>query len=482
MVDSRLRIRLSDLTVEQTDELKRAFTHVNPAHAKLARINKWAAKKEPKFIATWILDRHAGELTIPRGGARRVREILKATGSTWEFDDQRVTGGERWDAEHAVTLWDFQREVVDAAALKQNCLVRSGTGSGKTTAAIALAARMGLPTLVVVWTGTLFDQWISRLRTELGMSDADIGRIRSGDRRVGKVTVGMLQTLKNCGDEYTNTFGMIIADEVHRFAAPSFMSVIDRSPAKYRIGVSDDERRKDGKEFLIYDVFGDVAANVDRAMLIDEGIVKDVAIDVIPTEFAREWYTDTPGPQRQQVHGQLLDEMGVDDDRNRIVVDVAERYARDHATFVFCHRREHCHRIEHMLHARGVKVGLMIGGAEYKSRFVATLAGMRSGELRVAVGTYQAIGTGLDVPKAARGVCATPIHSDQYGFRQVRGRLCRTADGKDDAVIAVLWDRGIFPRSPLANMVRWNRNVRVVQGNQVEDGKAVLLRLDTEDD
>lgn len=481
VVDSRIRVQREQLTDEQVEALKRGFTHANPTRAKMQRINKWAAAREPKYIATWEYDRATGFFSIPRGGLGRLRDAIRGTG--YEVEDRRVVGtGPPVTAEHGVELWGFQEVVADAAIAKQNCLIRSPTGSGKTSAAIAIAARAGLPTLVVVWTGTLFDQWINRLRSELGMRDAEIGRIRAAERRVGAVTVGMLQTLSKCVDDYSDVFGTVIADEVHRFAAPSFMRVIDRLPAKYRIGVSDDERRNDGKEFLIYDVFGDVAANVDRAMLVDEGYVKDVRVDVVTSGFERDWWTALPGPEKPRCYKRLIDEMGLDDERNAVVVDATMRYAADHQVFVFCHRREHCHRIEHMLQGRGVPVGLMIGGADYQKQFDAALRGMRSRELRVAVGTYKAIGTGLDVPHVSRGVCATPIHSDQYGFRQVRGRLCRTTEGKVDAAIAVVWDRAIFPRTPLANMVRWNRVVRVVSDGIEEDGKAFLQRIEDSDD
>ena len=47
---------------------------------------------------------------------------------------------------------------------------------------------------------------------------------------------------------------------------------IDRFTARYRVGVSADERRKDGKEFLIRDLFGGVAVEVPKGEMVDKGI------------------------------------------------------------------------------------------------------------------------------------------------------------------------------------------------------------------
>ena len=107
--------------------------------------------------------------------------------------------------------------------------------------------------------------------------------------------------------------------------------------------------------------------------------------------------------------------------------------------------------------------GLLLGGKPEKTEFERTRVGILSGDVRVAVGTYQAVGTGTDLPSLARGIATTPIHNNKPFLEQVKGRICRisTATAKSDARLYVLWDRAIFGLAPLRNLCRWSNVVRL---------------------
>jgi len=63
---------------------------------------------------------------------------------------------------------------------------------------------------------------------------------------------------------------------------------------------------------------------------------------------------------------------------------------------------------------------------------------------------------GHDMPIIRAGVATTPIsRSNPQFFNQVRGRICRTAESKDAAVLYYLWDREVFP-DQLRHLQRWN--------------------------
>ena len=93
--------------------------------------------------------------------------------------------------------------------------------------------------------------------------------------------------------------------------------------------------------------------------------------------------------------------------------------------FVMSHRVDHCRAIDARYVSCGIGSGLMLGGQDNDVEAERTLAGMDDGTRRVAVGTYQAIGTGLDVPAVEAVVCATPIAGNRQFFNQVKGRACR---------------------------------------------------------
>ena len=99
------------------------------------------------------------------------------------------------------------------------------------------------------------------------------------------------------------------------------------------------------------------------------------------------------------------------------------------------------------------------GCPESSAELERSAAGLRSGQLRCAVGTIQAIGTGVDLPSVSRGILGTPIMANRQLFGQVRGRLCRSAKGKSDALLYYLHDGDAFGDYPLRNLKKWNQTV-----------------------
>lgn len=493
VVDSRLRV--GRVPEDVADALRKEFTHRNPKRASLERSvqalqrSKNAKqrstayalaaqlKNEPAAVCTWRLDE--GELSLPRGGLARARSVLEERGLELDVIDERTEGDPelRHHARLLVEPWDFQRDIVERVLELEQGIVRSPTGSGKTVALAACIAAVGLPTLVVVSTSNLFDQWTRRLQTDLGLRREDVGAIGQGEERVRPVTVGMQQSLAKGGRarRLAHLFGFVACDEIHLFAAPTFLDVIDWFGARYRVGVSDDERRKDRKEFLLYDVMGGPIHEVSRKKLVDEGYILDVEVRLVETETRIAWWEDLPEQERPTRWTDLLQALGADRERNAQIAGLAVAGAREgEQVLVLAHHEEHCLRLRAAVAEGEPRVGLLV--ARLKREFSLGLAGLVDGSVRVAVGTYKAVGTALDLPLVSRGVLATPIHNNRSQTQQVRGRLCRASAGKETAVAYVPWDRHLFGLAPLRNWVRWSRTSRVLVRGEWEDGRAVLKR------
>jgi superfamily II DNA or RNA helicase len=452
VVDSRIRIYKPDVSTTVLCEVAALFDHPNPQHEKLLRmgIRRFDRTKEPRTIRTW---RDEGNwLTVPRGGMRRVRELLSQHGIEIALKDARTDGhpdvvkGFRWP-EHRVTLFDDQERAVEAILARQTCCLRAPTGSGKTTVGVACIPRVKLPTIVVVWTGALLDQWVERVVKELGMRERDIGIVGRSKKRVGPITIALQQSIARMSatDPFFRFFGLVIGDELQRFASPSFVASIDPFVARYRIGISANERRKDRKEFLIYDEFGDVALSIDRKELVAKGRVRDVEIRVVPTGWESE--VDLTTLNAIEAHKAMLDEMETADTRDERVLEIVrQELEAGESVLVFSLRVAHCRRLVGMLGSAGISAGLMLGGVENREALGAAVRGMREGRVRVGVGTIQAIGTGVDLPKVGAGIVAMPIASDRYLLEQVAGRVCRLSESQGAARLYYLLDLQLAKR------------------------------------
>lgn len=434
---------------------------------------QWAV---PREIVTWST---SGEwLTVPRGGMERVRAALARVPEGVQVDvrDKRLFAEKCELPQHKYTPYPHQRGAVEALLKKENCLLRAPTGSGKTCIGFMLAAELQLPTIVLVWNKGLFKQWMDRVPKELGIARKDVGEIHGSVCKVRPLTIAMQQTLAKRGvvAGVHDYFGCVIMDEVHRAAASTMFASVDLFPARYRYGISDDERRKDKKEFLTFDLFAAVGCELDEQELIRDGYILDVETYVVETDFRADWYstdkgeTTDDGEPKEINFNRVLEEMRTDAAREQVGLDLVEQLVGEgEQVLVMTHRREHCHQIERALVSKGIPTGLMLGGDDYSTTFDKSKEALVAGRLRVGVGTYQAIGTGIDLPGVSACVAMTPIASNRSFWRQVRGRLCRTAEGKSRSRIFYLWDRNVRPwRGHLQNLAKWNNVCRLRHNGQ----------------
>lgn len=490
IVDSRLRVRSErPLAEEVRRALMKLFTHRNPVHAKAKKqlenlprkadgkirgILHGRLKAEPEWIATWKTN--DGELSLPRGGIVEARELLEDAGCDVDSVDERCEGDQSLlhSYEHKLKARDYQVKVCDAIAEWEQGLVRSPTGSGKTSAMIRAAVESGLPSLFVVHTNALLEQWVERLEVELDLGRDEIGIYGDGKKRVRSITVGTQQTLAGHVEEIHKTFGFLGCDEVHLFAANTFSKFVDRMPCRYRIGVSDDVKRKDRKEFLLYDLFGEQIARVKREELVAREFIFDVEVRLFRTEFDPGWWRELGEQERPHHWGRLIEAMTENDARNGCIVDLVRREVKaGEIVLTWADRVEHCTRMHAMFCAWDARAGLLLGGKDRQKEFYETILGIKAGATRAAFGTYKAVGPSIDLPMLTRGVTATPIHNNPGFVNQVRGRICRRPDGKESAILYVPWDEHVFGEGVVEKYCRIAKVVKLLEpGGEWVDGHA----------
>jgi superfamily II DNA or RNA helicase len=481
VLDNKYRIVFSEPPTQiLLDEVISEFTYPNPEYEQAVKRSAGRFKvsaKIPETIRTVAIRkvRSGLEIVVPRGAQRRLDEVLGVVGVVVRDDTTTGVSLLASPLEHlppfGVKLRDYQIEQVEVGVANRTCLWRAPPGSGKTTAALALVARLKVPAIVVVPNEKIFDQWVQRAETELGLRPRDIGMLSgSHEKRLGALTVAMFQTLANRIETCHDSFGLVIADEVQRHGADSLFQTTDLFTARWRIGISGDERRADRKEFLVYDLFGEVRHEVKRESLIEEGSLVDAKIVVLPVDTRLRWYEGLEPRLRAQPHVQqkLIADLAKDESRNATIEDaIAELAAMDVPTLVMTSRIEHAHRIHAMAVRRAGRAGIMVGAKSKAERrqFDFALEAMRTGDMRVAIGTYQAVGVGFDLPALAGGVFAMPCANSSKSrmqFDQYCGRYERPHPSKSDgSTLFYLWDHFLFGVGPLKNVSAWRKNVVV---------------------
>ena len=462
VVRAGLEFSRAELGAELEQRLADEFTYRNPQKAKLRRLGKWTGHV-PESIEHF--ERDDVRLVLPRGGAARVEKIVARFGRELLYLDRRLdlprADFSLGPNARPVELRPSQLEMVEAAVARETAVIRAATGSGKTEAALEIVRRLSRPALVVVWTSGLVTQWVDRISARFGWPKSRIGVVGGGVSRFGDVTVALQQAIYKRPEEIAERFAVVVMDECQRASAATYRSLISRLPARYRIAFSADERRKDGLEWLIWDNFGPVAAEVSRKELVRAGALCEVDVVLVPTGLRVDFLERADPELRSVVLSQRYTDVSAivagDAARNALAARIAAREARaGRSTIVFCNRiadGQVYDLARRIAIDEGVRCGTMVGGPAARAEYEETKRRLISGELRCAVASSAAY-QGEDIPRLEVGVVVTPTAGNRQLFEQQVGRLRRTSPGKTRGTIYVLWDEHVF-RSHRENLVDW---------------------------
>jgi superfamily II DNA or RNA helicase len=427
-VKSKITINLEDVTPNVLKSLMNTATHRDPYYYNLRRRNYPTTGMSPQ-IKTYELNEE--QIVLWRGCLGNVIRILKSADLKYKIHDERL-----WlpqlEMQHGIKLRDYQEHPVEVMIKRQQTIGRGPCSSGKTECALYAIAHFKQPTLVLVWQERQQGVWLERVRRWFNFEAGGIGGAFKTPV-IAPITIGLLQSVRNKLDQYSNKFGAVICDEVQRFSAKSFSEVINNMPAAIRLGASDDERRRDEREFLLYDTFGPLSWNLqkDLGQCEVKTYIVETPFQYGPLEFIPEHWTN------------LIQDITESKARNKMIVDLAEREAKEgHKIIIWSDRVAHCQLLKYELEKRGVAVGLLIGGTNHKAEADSTQQGLNDGLISVGIGTAVAEQS-INVPVLDRGIMTCASGDPKLlRFKQMRGRLARPYPNKESKLY-YLWDKNV---------------------------------------
>jgi len=216
-----------------------------------------------------------------------VRAALHARGV--DYDDD-VLDLPALVLESTYDLRDYQQTALDAwRGNADRGVLELPTGSGKTVIGIAAMEALGTPTLVVVPTVDLLEQWQRELEREF---DREIGRLGGGEQRVEDVTVATYDSAYLQADELGDRFGLVVFDEVHHLGGEGYRDIARLLAAPARMGLTATFERPDGAHEVVADLVGDLVRRVDVDDLAGDHLANyDIKrIEVALTAEEREVY------------------------------------------------------------------------------------------------------------------------------------------------------------------------------------------------
>jgi len=135
---------------------------------------------------------------------------------------------------------DYQLEAAEVMVEKRKGIVKLPTAAGKTKTAIAVIAKLNMPTLWLTHEGALARQ--SKSAIEEGIEDCpDVGMYGSGKKDIQFITIGMVQSLSKQYKKLKKwlcQIQVLVVDESHHGSSKSWYKTIMNIPAPYRFGIS----------------------------------------------------------------------------------------------------------------------------------------------------------------------------------------------------------------------------------------------------
>jgi superfamily II DNA or RNA helicase len=185
-----------------------------------------------------------------------------------------------------VMLRSYQNEALDKwrTAGNRGVLVLP-TAAGKTFIALKAIDLLKTQTLIVVPTLDLIDQWKKRVRECL---DIEAGVVGGGENAVRMVTVSTYDSAYSLAAQLGNKFMLLIFDEVHHLASPSYMQIAEMYIAPYRIGLTATYQRNDQRHTLLPLLVGDPVYSVSVEELTAEKHLSDYTYEKIAVELTEE--------------------------------------------------------------------------------------------------------------------------------------------------------------------------------------------------
>jgi hypothetical protein len=349
------------------------------------------------------------------------------------------------------------------------CL-RLPCGFGKTVVACAAIAASPGPALVLVHTDDLMGQWADRIATFL--PGARVGRVQGALRETEDVDI-VLATVQTLGPRPLGPsvpFGLLVCDEAHHLAAPTFSKVFWGISAARALGLSARYARKDGAERVVHWHLGPIVFSAERVWQAASYRVVRYEGGEQREHFIRGGRGRGRGGRPPLNHGRMATELAQDAGRTRCIAEElvaelrrAQADGRPRKALVLTNRKKapapHVDElVQAILLAYGRGEGevrpLLAGGAAFglfpqggaddaPLLSVGRYTGSESREVRtqveacdVLVGVYAIASEGLDIPRLDTLVLAMPVTD----VLQAVGRILRAHPDKNVPLVIDVHD------------------------------------------
>jgi superfamily II DNA or RNA helicase len=413
ILSNRVEMQRVQLNAELINFLRDNLNFINSEYIIKKKLGKNTFGTEQYFK---ILSEKDGKVILPRGFIGKLLRYCKEDNVQYKLHDERKKlTGVRFNFK--ASLYEHQEFALASVEKKEMGIVVAPPGSGKTVIGLAIAAQKKQPVLIIVHRKQLFDQWIERIQSFLGIAEAHIGKVAQGKQKVGThVTVAMIQSLAvlESDNPIFSSFGTIIIDECHHVPAKTFRQVINQFSSYYLFGLTATPVRKNNDERLIFIHIGEVIHEIKATASQNQKlsvIIRETEL-LVPFDYKTD--------NAETLYKALIH----DTSRNRLIAeDIMTEVLTGKRVLVLTERKEHIESLQQFLKSK-CEV-LTISGDDSATSQKLKQKQILEGQFQVLITTGQFLGEGADMNDIACLILAFPF-SFEGKLIQYIGRVQRS--------------------------------------------------------
>ena len=329
-----------------------------------------------------------------------------------EIVDQRIKKSVKFPP-FKLVLRPSQQNVFNE--VNDSSIINAWVSWGKTFTALAIAEKLGQKTLVITHTLALRKQWENEVKKVFGFTPDIIGSGKFGIET--PVVVGNIQTLYRRIKDVRQEFGTIILDEMHHVSSPTFSRIVDKSCARYKIGLTGTLLRKDGKHVVFRDYFGSNVLKPPK----ENFMVPKIDILKLPIRFMDG--SSIPWANR-------VNELAYDPEYQNSIAMTASAYAaRGHKVLVVSDRvgfLKNCAKLT------GDDAVCVTGAVPHEER--PEIINQIFKDKNVLYGTQSIFSEGISLDILSCLILGTPVNNEPL-LTQLIGRIIRNYEGKKQPTV-----------------------------------------------
>jgi len=413
-----------------------------------------------------LLDRKTKR--FPTGFLEQVIMKLKILKLQYMIIDEKKKPEEKINlTAYKLKLYPNQRKVFEKMKGKDfRCILDASTAFGKTIIGLNIIDYLKTPTLVIVPTVVIRDQWEQHFKNiflNCSVKKYGSGRMIVDEDGKDAVLISTSQLLMSVFNNTAKTdsirkrnkmlqefiyrkVGLLIYDEVHLAGSETGVFILNNVQCYYRIGLTGSfNSREDNRDLEYISLIGERATYVSPSDLIE--IERAVKLSI------KFYSVDPIGFGRYSNYDTVINVAIINNHlRNESILDLAyEMIEEDRQVLILVDRIKHAEILAN------------IGDFEYttskdkerKEKFDR----FRSGELSVLICTTKLAGIGFDMPPLSALILAGGGKSTNK-FVQSLGRVLRISEGKTDAKVIDFADNCKYLRDHAIKRLKIYRNER----------------------